>query len=121
MKPGIFRYDKEKEYFFKEGCWINELCNRDDDPDLSVAKATVSPGNTTHWHRLHGTIERYVILEGEGVVEVGELSPQIVVTGDVVLIPSGCWQRIRNNGKRNLVFLALCTPRFNESVYEEEV
>ncbi len=119
MKPGIFKYAKEKEYFFKEGCWINELSNREEDPELSVAKATVAPGKTTHWHKLHGTIERYVILEGQGIVDVGELSPQNVAAGDVVFIPAGCWQRIRNTGATNLVFLALCTPRFSESVYEE--
>ncbi|MEN8178583.1 MAG: hypothetical protein ABFS39_08160 [Pseudomonadota bacterium] len=34
--------------------------------------------------------ERYVILEGQGEVELGGLKSQRVNPGDVVLIPPGC-------------------------------
>jgi len=120
MKPTIIQYDASKEFFFKEGCWINELSNSNEDPGLSVAQATVSPGSTTKWHKLHGVIERYVILEGEGIVEAGAMPSGKVTKGDTVLIPAGRWQRITNTGESDLVFLAICTPRFDESVYEEK-
>jgi len=53
------------------------------------------------------------------VVEVGELPPAAVGPGDVVVIPPLCRQRITNTGNRDLIFLAICTPRFSEAVYED--
>ena len=63
--------------------------------------------------------ERYLILKGNGRVEVGDLPPAEVRTGDVVLIPPGCPQRITNTGEKDLLFLAVCTPRFTPDSYEE--
>ena len=74
---------------------------------------------TTRWHRLEATTERYVILEGRGRVEIGDVRPQDVIPGDVVLIPPLCRQRITNTGAGDLVFLAICTPRFRPEAYED--
>ncbi|MEA2093868.1 MAG: glucose-6-phosphate isomerase family protein, partial [Pseudomonadota bacterium] len=52
-------------------------------------------------------------------MEVGELAPQEVKAGDVVLIPPMCRQRITNTGAEDLIFLAICTPRFSNEVYED--
>jgi galactitol-specific phosphotransferase system IIB component len=46
MKQKIQRYQDSKEYFFMEGCHINELSNQTDDPDVSIARARVEPGVT---------------------------------------------------------------------------
>lgn len=89
-----------------------------DDPSVSIARARLAPGVTTQWHRVRDTVERYVMLEGRGRVEVGDLSPQEVGPGDVVLIPPSCRQRITNAGPGDLVFLAICSPRFVTDVYE---
>ena len=107
------------EFYIAEGCFITELSNTPDDPAVSIARARVPPGITTRWHRVKGTAERYVILEGKGRAEVGDLPPQEVGPGDVVLIPPGCRQRIANVGQRDLIFLAVCTPRFVKNAYEE--
>ena len=119
MKPAIRRADASAEYYTDERCHILELSNRADDPDASIARARVAPGVTTRWHRLRGTIERYVIVEGRGRVEVGELAPELVEPGDVVVIPPLCRQRIANVGETDLVFLAICTPRFRPESYED--
>lgn len=119
MREAIRRARPEAEYPVPEGCLILELSNSGDDSDLSIARARVPPGVTTRWHRLRDTAERYVILEGEGRAEVGGLPPQEVGPGDVVLIPPSCRQRIANIGDGDLVFLALCTPRFRQEAYEE--
>lgn len=119
MRPAIRPIDPRAEYYTPERCHINELSNVADDPDLSIARARVSAGVTTRWHRLAGTIERYVILEGRGRVEVGELASREVAAGDVVLIPAGCRQRIACVGMQDLVFLAICTPRFRPECYED--
>ena len=100
------------EYYFEEGCFINELSNGPDDPEVSIARARVESGNITRWHYLLETTERYVIISGNGVVELAENYSVRVGPGDVVLIPPGTRQRIRNLGKDDLVFLAVCTPRF---------
>ncbi|GAB6909507.1 hypothetical protein JCM12296A_53520 [Desulfosarcina cetonica] len=109
----------EAEYFFQEGCFILELANTADDPAVSIARARVTPGVTTRWHRLLGITERYVILEGRGQVAVGDQPPRTVGPGDVVTIPPQCPQRITNTGDVDLVFLAVCTPRFVPEAYQE--
>ncbi|HEX2198531.1 MAG TPA: cupin domain-containing protein [Burkholderiales bacterium] len=118
MKEAIRRARPEDERPIPEGCWILELSNSEADPDLSVARARVPPGVTTQWHRLRNIAERYVILEGQGRAEIGGLASQEVLPGDVVLIPASCRQRIANTGRGDLVFLALCTPRFRQEAYE---
>lgn len=119
MREGIFRFSPNDEYFFEEGCFILELYNSSEDPAVSIARARVEPAGTTRLHRLEGVTERYVILEGVGSVEVGALLPQNVGPGDVVLIPPGCPQRITNTGTSDLVFLAVCSPRFTSDVYQK--
>ncbi|MBF6026095.1 cupin domain-containing protein [Lysobacter niastensis] len=119
MKEAIRRIAPDAEYHTDELCHINELSNTADDPELSIARARVAPGIVTRWHRLIGTTERYVIVEGQGRVEVGGLAPQDVGPGDAVIIPPMCPQRIANTGSGDLVFLALCTPRFMPEAYED--
>ncbi|MBK9989337.1 MAG: cupin domain-containing protein [Verrucomicrobia bacterium] len=119
MKAAILRPNPAAEFFTPELCFINELSNSANDPDLSIARARVAAGITTRWHRLRETTERYVILEGRARVEIGELPPQEVGPGDVVLIPPLCGQRITNLGDQDLIFLALCTPCFRPEIYED--
>ena len=119
MRETIKPFDATAEYYTPERCHILELSNIADDPDVSIARARVTPGVTTRWHRLADTIERYVMLEGSGRIEIGELPPRVVGPGDVVLIPAGCRQRIANVGAGDLVFLAICSPRFQTDAYED--
>lgn len=119
MKASIHRYAPEHEFYFEEGCHILELSNTERDPAVSIARARVAPGVTTKRHCLHGIVERYLILEGEGVVEVGGLGRAVAGAGDVVTIPAGCPQRISNRGTGDLVFLAICTPQFTPGAYED--
>jgi mannose-6-phosphate isomerase-like protein (cupin superfamily) len=119
MKEAIKRFNPSTEFYTPEKCYIIEMSNSDDDPDASIARARVEPGVTTRWHRLVGITERYVILEGSALIEVGNLSTQELSVGDVVLIPPSCRQRITNSGKADLLFLAICTPRFRTEMYED--
>ena len=119
MKEAIKHQDISKEFYTPEKCYITELFNTPEDPDVSISRARVEPGVTTRWHRLRGTAERYYILSGSGRVEVGGLPPHEVNAGDIVLIPPMCPQRITNTGQEDLVFLAICTPRFSNDVYED--
>lgn len=119
MKEAIKHQNLSNEFYTPERCYITELSNTPDDPDASLARARLEPGVATRWHRLAGTAERYYIVNGKGRVEVGKLAPREVSAGDVVLIPPMCRQRITNIGSEELIFLAVCTPRFLEDVYED--
>lgn len=119
MKATIIEQDLSAEFYTSEKCYITELSNTPDDPEVSIARARLEPGVSTRWHRLRGTAERYYILSGRGQVEVGNLLPQEVNIGDIALIPPMCRQRITNTGSEDLIFLAICTPRFSNDVYED--
>lgn len=80
-------------------------------------RARVEPGVTTELHAVQGTVERYVILVGEGLVEVGDEPAAHVRPLDVVVIPAGAPQRITNIGESDLLLLAVCTPLFRKEVY----
>ncbi|MFO1209480.1 MAG: cupin domain-containing protein [Amaricoccus sp.] len=106
------------EFWSDERCHITEVLNLTASPDASLALARVAPGVTTRLHAVLGTVERYVILSGHGLVEVGgETAP--VGPGDRVLIPAGVPQRIGNTGSDDLVFHCLCTPRFRQEAYRD--
>lgn len=106
------------EYRFEEeGCWITEWWNHAQDPAASIVRARVAPACATRWHRLTGITERYVVLAGRGCVELGTGVCRQVGPDDVVLIPAGTPQRITNTGSTDLVFLAVCTPRFRPDAY----
>jgi mannose-6-phosphate isomerase-like protein (cupin superfamily) len=118
-KLHIIQNKSDSEYYFEERCFITEWLNSPSDEEVSVAKARVEPGVTTRLHRLKDVTERYIILKGKGLVEVGELPPTKVGSGDVVLIPPGIPQRITNIADSDLIFLAVCTPRFTKDAYED--
>ena len=119
MQATILPFNPQDEFYINEGCHIIELSNSSEDADASIAQALVRPGVTTRWHRLTDTVERYVIISGTGLVEVGELAATTVNPGDVVRIPAFCPQRISNTGEQDLVFLAICSPRFTSSCYKD--
>ncbi|GAB4256704.1 MAG: hypothetical protein Kow0065_05610 [Methylomicrobium sp.] len=119
MKVAIKKHHPDEEFYTREKCYITELSNSDDDSAVSIARARVEPGVSTNWHRLKETTERYFIIQGKGRVEIGDELSEEVVPGDVVLIPPMCRQRITNIGSEDLVFLAICTPRFSDKAYED--
>ena len=118
MQPVVIHPDDKAEYFSEERCHILELSNSHEDGAASIARARVAPGTTTAWHRLRGTVERYLILSGTGRVEVGDTLVNTVNVGDVVLVPADEKQRITNTGLAELIFLCICTPRFEWHNYE---
>lgn len=119
MKESIQQQESKDEFFTPERCYITELSNTPDDPTVSIARARVEPGVTTSWHHLIGIAERYCIISGTGRVEIGNMQPHNVHPGDIVTIPQMCRQRITNIGLNDLIFLAICTPRFSNDAYKD--
>jgi mannose-6-phosphate isomerase-like protein (cupin superfamily) len=115
----ILKNASNEYYFDSEGCYITELSNTEADAQLSIAQARITPGVTTAWHKLVETTERYCIVSGTGLVEVGECPATQVTSGDVVIISPMERQRITNIGEDDLVFLAICTPRFKPENYQD--
>ena len=112
------RQGRAGEVWTAERCFIRELLNDPDSPDMSIAAARVPAYVTTMLHALRGIAERYVIQSGRGLVEVNgarwEVGP-----GDVVSIPPDAPQRIANIGGEDLEFLCVCTPRFRPETYRD--
>ena len=108
----------KQEYFFKEGCYIQEWHNKPSDNSLSVAHIRVEPKKTTKLHCLKNTVERYIILDGDALITVGERSWK-VRKSDVVVIDPSVPQKIENLLDSDLLFLAVCTPRFEEGNYQQ--
>lgn len=113
----ISRFDPTTEFFTPERCHIVEMHNSEHDPACSIARARVAPGVTTQLHALRGTEERYVLLQGQAVIEVGGGNALTLKPMDVVLIPAGSSQRITNTGDSDLIFLCVCSPRFKPEQY----
>lgn len=101
----------------EERCFIVETWNHPVDPGVSLARARVPPAVTTTRHAL-AVDERYLVESGEGRVEIDGIESD-VAPGDVVLIPAGTTQRISNRGEEDLVFLCVCTPRFEPAHYQD--
>ena len=117
MRAQVKRHDESLEYETGERCHIVEVANDGGDEQVSIARARVEPGVTTAWHRLDGISERYLVVSGQGRVELDDLEPVDVNPGDVVRIPADCRQRISNTGQQDLVFYAICSPRFRADAY----
>jgi mannose-6-phosphate isomerase-like protein (cupin superfamily) len=113
----VKKYDRRQEYETDERCHITEVANDAGDDQLSIARARVDAGVTTAWHRLEGISERYIIVSGEGLVEVEGIEATPVGPGDVVRIPAGKAQRIANRGDQQLIFFAVCVPPFRAAAY----
>lgn len=97
--------------YTSERCFVGENYGSSDGK-VSIAVATVKPGVTTVAHHLEDIEETYIITQGKGVMEVKGMEPAEVTVGDVVVIPDGVSQRIKNVGNCDLVFYCVCTPRF---------
>jgi len=104
------------EFWTRERCFIREIVNTPDVQDFSLAETRVEPGVTTELHKL-SVNEWYIILAGEGQMEVGGMPAHAVVPGDVVTIPAETSQRIQNDGDVDLLFQCVCLPRFTPDCY----
>jgi mannose-6-phosphate isomerase-like protein (cupin superfamily) len=77
----------------------------------SLAEASLAPGEATERHYHASTEELYVLLEGEGEMEV-EGERRAVTAGQAILIPPGARHQIRA-GETPLRFLCCCAPPYS--------
>jgi Mannose-6-phosphate isomerase len=115
--PAILSLCEADERATPERCQILQAIGLPEESRFSIARARVKPGETTVWHLLEGLTEIYLIFSGQGIVEIGELPPEKIQPGQVVIIPPGTRQRIKALGKNDLVFFCICSPSFEPSCY----
>lgn len=78
---------------------------------ISLAEATVAPGQTTALHRHGKSEELYHVTAGHGRMTLDEETFN-VGPGDTVCIPPGTPHRIENTGAVPLRILCCCTPPY---------
>ena len=79
----------------------------------SLAEAWLDPGQATERHYHARTEEIYILLDGEGEMEVdGER--RRVAAGDAILIPPGASHQIRADDAAPLRFLCCCAPPYSD-------
>ena len=83
----------------------------------SLARAAVPAGRRTLPHRLKSA-EVYLVLEGRGLMRVGEESAEIG-PGQAVCVPPAAVQSVESLGPGDLVFLCLVDPAWRAE--DEEI
>ncbi len=106
---------KCEEFVAGDETLLRELIHPDKEPlelRYSLAHAVVKPGNTSKLHQLT-TSELYYILEGEGLMRIGNESAA-VRPGQAVYIPPNAPQCITNTGKIDLKFICIVDPAWRK-------
>ena len=101
-------------YETRDGSLIRELMHPSvqGNQNQSLAEATVYPAAETRLHRYGKTEEIYHIVQGSGVVRVGDENHE-AGEGDTILIPAGAPHNIRNHGSNDFVFLCACSSAYS--------
>jgi mannose-6-phosphate isomerase-like protein (cupin superfamily) len=90
---------------------LRELLNphRDDvNINYSLALARVKQGEVTRLHKLKGS-EVYYILAGKGEMQI-DAEKSDIKAGQVVYIPPGAVQAVKNTGAEELMFICIVNP-----------
>jgi mannose-6-phosphate isomerase-like protein (cupin superfamily) len=105
--------DRVPAWTTKDGSEIRELLAYRNSVirNQSLAEARLLPGRSTIPHHHVRTEEVYYVLEGEGLMRLGE-ETRHVGAGDAIAIPPGMVHRIANTGQSVLRFLCCCCPPY---------
>lgn len=114
MSKTLSHYHDIEAYVTRDGSTIRELMHPSSHSSRqqSLAEATVVAGAETRLHRHHKTEEIYYIVQGEGMMRLGEDSFK-VEKGDSVCIAPGTAHNIRNTGSDELKILCCCAPAYS--------
>jgi mannose-6-phosphate isomerase-like protein (cupin superfamily) len=101
--------DELEAFTTKDGSEIREFHHT---AAQSLAEASLAPGQSTERHYHRASEEIYVVLEGEGELEIdGEA--RRVRPGEAALIPAGAWHEI--TAASPLRFLCCCAPPYSDA------
>jgi mannose-6-phosphate isomerase-like protein (cupin superfamily) len=100
--------DELQAFTTKDGSEIREFHHTS---AQSLAEASLAAGQSTQRHYHAASEEIYVVLEGEGDLEIDGEQRRIGV-GDAALIPPGAWHEI--TAASALRFLCCCVPPYRD-------
>ena len=103
-----------KPYTTKDGSLVRELMHPEihGNINLSFAQAVIEPGSATLAH-LHKTSEEiYHVVQGSGVMTLGEEQFSIV-PGDTVCIAPQQIHSVKNTGPEPLILYCCCAPSYS--------
>ena len=108
--------NQKKTADFEERPWGNyrKLLQ---DPGVWVKRIEVKPGARLSLQKHSHRSEKWVIVEGQGTVVVGQ-KEILVKGGAIVEIPLGAVHRIGNTGKKKLVFIEVA---FGDYLAEDDI
>jgi quercetin dioxygenase-like cupin family protein len=93
----------------KDGSTIREFFHSE---QQSLAEASLEPERATERHYHARSEEIYLVLEGEGELEV-DGDRRLVTSGDAILIPPGAWHEL-TAGEHGIRFLCCCVPPYSD-------
>ncbi|MBU0515645.1 MAG: cupin domain-containing protein [Proteobacteria bacterium] len=102
------------EFRAADGCLVREVIHPRNDgttPEVSLARATLGPGEATRPHCLE-MVEICFLLAGRGRMVVDGRTRD-VAAGQAVYVPAGSVQHIANIGPDDLDFLCVCAPAYD--------
>ncbi len=114
--PSFTKLKNLQHYITRDNSSICELMHPEQhgNSKQSLAQAIVSPGQETHLHYHATTEELYHILQGNGLMTIGE-EAFTVESGDTLCIPPNSQHKIKNTGDTDLVFLCCCSPAYSHA------
>lgn len=80
----------------------------------SLAEEVLPPGHAVTVHFHCATEEIYYVLEGSGVMTIGDESEPVAL-GDAIFIPTGSVHSLRNTGSSDMRIILVCGPAFSRS------
>jgi len=109
----IQNVNRVEAFTTKDGSEIRELLAHRNSSirNQTLAEARLPPGAGTVAHHHVKTEEIYYLLEGEGLMRVGDQTCEVGV-GDAIAIPPGMVHQITNTGQYGLKFLCCCAPGY---------
>ena len=105
----------------QEGTQIRQIFSPTETNDAirySLAHCTISPGNNSKPHIMK-TSEIYYILQGNGVMHIGEETKKIS-KNESVFVPPMSKQSIENDGEMDLIALCIVDPAWKQEDEIEE-
>jgi mannose-6-phosphate isomerase-like protein (cupin superfamily) len=106
-------YNEIQPYTTKDGSIIRELMHPaiHGNHNQSLAEAIVPVGSTTLLHRHLQTEEIYHVIDGSGVMTLGDEHVDVTV-GDTVCIMPNTPHQIANTGASPLRLMCCCSPAY---------
>lgn len=103
-------------YQTRDGSLIRELMHPGKQicRNMSLAQASVEPGEETLRHRHNASEEIYHVVCGTGIMTLGK-EQFTIIKGDSVCIRPGTSHMVRNNGNETLIILCCCSPPYSHS------